>query len=407
MSYWSLIKSLPEVLRQPSGIAAIASVGVHGLLWVVLPVLPLSSKTTESEAQRPVKLVELTPAEQGRLPSFATPQLSLPPLPKTTNLFPSLPSLQSSNSLPSSSSSPYNLPLFAPPPSGFSFSPSVPLPAPLGLPTTQIPIPDTPAPRISEPAQSSRPTIAFQDQPGLDAIQQNSQALQSQNLPQLPQLEASAPETINFPPTDLSPSEPGTPQSQPPSNSPEQTAPPATTQAPPPETEQAAAPNTPPPAPGPRPDKIPAEAIARLREAQQRQQELYAFDATDTKPEAANNNLKTWSQKASEFKQAANAQGEIWKKFDLTPNYPVEACPRKLEGPTVFGVLVDTDGKIVDEPVLIQSSGYRLLNRKAEEAVRTYEFEQTGEPEAYLVNLPFTYSSDACAAAPAEEVAPS
>ncbi|MBD2099079.1 energy transducer TonB [Trichocoleus sp. FACHB-591] len=401
MSYWSLIKSLPEVLRQPSGIAAIASVGVHGLLWVVLPVLPLSSKTTESEAQRPVKLVELTPAEQGRLPSFATPQLSLPPLPKTTNLFPSLPSLQSSNSLPSSSSSPYNLPLFAPPPSGFSFSPSVPLPAPLGLPTTQIPIPDAPAPRISEPAQSSRPTIAFQDQPGLDAIQQNSQALQSQNLPQLPQLEASAPETINFPPTDLSPSEPVTPQPQPPSNSPEQTTPPATTQALPPETEQAAAPNTPPSAPGPRPDKIPAEAIARLREAQQRQQELYAYDATGTSNEEASGTLSDWTEETSQ------STGKDFKRLELKPSYPTAACPRKLNGQATFGVVVDADGKIVGELARIQSAGYRLLNQKAEEAVRAYEFEGTGESQPYLVSLPFNYSSDTCADIPSEEAPPS
>src|SRR6476646_11174225 len=103
MSYGSFLKSLPQALRQPTGIATIASLGVHGLLWIVLPILPLASKTTESEAQRSVQLVELTPAEQSRLPSFATPQLSLPHLPKTTNLFPSLPSLQSSNSLPSTS----------------------------------------------------------------------------------------------------------------------------------------------------------------------------------------------------------------------------------------------------------------------------------------------------------------
>src|SRR6478672_4656810 len=192
MSYWSFIKSLPEVLRQPSGIATIASVGFHGLLWVILPVLPLSSKTTESEAQRPVQLVELTPAEQSRLPSFATPQLSLPPLPKTTNLFPSLPSLQSSNSLPSTSSSPYNLPLFASPPTSFSFSPSLPLPAPVGVPLTQIPIPDTPPP---PPASSQPPRLTgeFQERPGLDLLQQNSQALQSQ---QLPQLEGASPGAI-------------------------------------------------------------------------------------------------------------------------------------------------------------------------------------------------------------------
>lgn len=396
MSYWSFMKSLPIALRQPTGIATIVSVGVHGLLWVVLPVLPLSSKTTESEVQRPVALVELTPAEQSRLPSFATPQLSLPPLPKTTNLFPSLPSLQSSNSLPSTSS-PYNLPLFPPPPTGFSFSPSLPLPAPIGAPTTQIPIPDTP--RSSESSQSSKPTIAFQEQPGLDLLQQNSDAFQSQNSPQLPQLEEAAPLSVNppFSPPAIAPDSapPTTAPTEAPNNSPEPTSPP--TSAP---TEQAATPTTPPPTPGPRPDKIPAAAIARLREAQQRQQELFAYDATGTSNEEASGTLADWTE------QTSQSTGKDFKRLELKPSYPTAACPRKLNGQATFGVVVDADGKIVGELTRIQSAGYRLLNQKAEEALRAYEFEGTGESQAYLVSLPFTYSSDACVA-PSEEAPPS
>lgn len=401
MSYWSFIKSLPIVLRQPTGIATLASVGVHGLLWVVLPILPLSSKTTESEAQRPVQLVELTPAEQSRLPSFAAPQISLPPLPKTTNLFPSLPSLQSSNSLPSASSSPYNIPLFPPPPSGFSLSPALPLPAPVGVPTTQIPIPDTPS--TSEAPRSLGRNIGPEDLSGLDKIQQNSQALQSQNLPQFPSLEAFAPENFTPPPTPPSTTEPTTPPSESPTNSPtpnnppEQTPPPTPTPALPEGTEQAAAPTTPPPTPGARPDKIPAAAIARLREAQQRQQELYAFNATGTSKEEASGALSAWTEKTSQV------TGKDFKRLELQPSYPTEACPRKLAGQATFGVIVDADGNIAGDLARIQSSGYGLLNRKAEEALRAYEFEGTGESQAYLVSLTFAYSSDTCAAAPSEE----
>nr|WP_290223026.1 TonB family protein [Trichocoleus desertorum] len=400
MSYGSFIKSLSQALRQPTGIASIASVGLHGLLWIVLPILPLASKTTESEAQRSVQVVELTPAEQSRLPSFATPQLSLPPLPQTTNLFPSLPSLQSSNSLPSSNSSPYSLPLFPPPPTGFSFSPPMPLPGPLGLPTTQIPIPDPP-PR--PPQSTQRPPLSgeFQERPGLDAIQQNSQALQSQTLPQLPQLEASAPESINFPPTDPNLSESETPPSQPPSNSPEATSPPATTQPSPSETEQAAAPTAPPSAPGPRPDKIPAAAIARLREAQERQQEFYARDSEGTTREGITGNLEVWAR------QALEKTGKDWKPLEVTPSYPPEVCSRKPEGSASLGVVVDADGKLTDDPVLIQGTGFSFLNQRAEEVLNAYEFEQTGESQAYLVTLPFTYDSETCNAAPAEEAPPS
>lgn len=397
MSYGSFLKSLPQALRQPTGIATIASVGVHGLLWIVLPILPLASKTTESDPE-PVQLVELTPAEQSRLPSFATPQLSLPPLPKTTNLFPSLPSLQSSNSLPSSSSSPYSLPLFPPPPTGFSFSAPMPLPAPLGLPITQIPIPDTLPPRPPQSPQRPQLSGEFQERPGLDLLQQNSEALQSQTLPKL---EGASPDAIALSSPDSktpdpTTEEPTTPPSAPSTNSAEPSNPPTPTQPSPTDTEQAAVPTTPPPTPGVLPNKIPAAAIAQLREAQQRQQELYAPDATGTTRETITGNLETWSR------QVAEKTGKEWKPLELTPSYPPQACPRKLEGNTSLGVVVDGEGKITDGPVLIQGTGYRLLNRKAEDAVRAYEFEKTGSPQAYLVTLPFTYNGDNCAATPSE-----
>ncbi|HEY9861407.1 MAG TPA: TonB family protein [Candidatus Obscuribacterales bacterium] len=403
MSYWSFIQSLPQALRQPSGIASIASIGLHGLLWIVLPILPLASKTTESEAQRSVQIVELTPAEQSRLPSFATPQLSLPPLPQTTNLFPSLPSLQSSNSLPSSSSSPYSLPLFPPPSTGFSFSPPMPLPAPLELPTTQISIPDPPPSRPPQSTQRPQLSGEFQERPGLDAIQQNSQALQSQNLPQL---EGASPDAIALATSDPntpapSTAEPTTPPSEPPTNSSEPDNSPVPTQPSPTETEQAVAPTTPPPTPGARSDKIPAEAIARLREAQERQQEFYARDSEGTTREGATGNLEAWSRQTSE------KTGKDWKPLEVKPSYPPQVCPRKLEGQASLGVVVDADGKITDGPVLIQGTGFRFLNQKAEEALRAYDFEQTGASQAYLVTLPFTYDSETCGAVPTEEASSS
>jgi TonB family protein len=111
--------------------------------------------------------------------------------------------------------------------------------------------------------------------------------------------------------------------------------------------------------------------------------------------------LSNWTE------QTSQAIGKDFKRLELSPSYPVEACPRKLNGQATFGVVVDADGKIASEPVRIQSAGYRLLNQKAEESLKAYEFPQTGESQAYLVNLPFTHSSEDCAAAPVEESPPS
>lgn len=400
MSYLSLIKSLPELLSQPSGIATVASLGLHGVLWVLLPVLPLASKTTEAEIQQPVQLVELTPAEINRLPNFATPQISLPPLPKSNNLYPPLPPLQSSNSLPSLGAPfPSSSSLFAPPPS-ISFAPSTALPPPVMFPpppTTRIDIPDTPAP----PRQNSRPTITFQPQPGLDELQRNSQLTVEPN--ELPDLQAADPSAADLFPQTAPPSDPATtepasnttePAAQPtaiPETQPSETPTPQPNQTPPP-TEQAANPAV----PTDRAAKIPEAAIAQLRASQERYRELYTFNPAGTTAEEVTSNIETWSQ------QALEAAGKEWKPLEVPPTYPEAACPKKLEGKAVFGVLVDAEGKIIDAPVLVQSTGYNLLNQQAQNDVAAYEFPATGEKQPYLVTLPFTYSGDACANAPIE-----
>lgn len=122
MSYVSLLKNIPDILSQPAGIAAIASVGIHGAIAFILPLVPVdSSKSTKQvSSNKPVGLVQLSQADQNRLPqipgtsqvalkpqvplpSFATqptqlaplpPALSsstqviLPPIPKTPNNYP-------------------------------------------------------------------------------------------------------------------------------------------------------------------------------------------------------------------------------------------------------------------------------------------------------------------------------
>ncbi|ARV61604.1 hypothetical protein BZZ01_25955 [Nostocales cyanobacterium HT-58-2] len=81
MSYVSLLKNIPEFLSQPTGIAAIASLGIHGAIALLLPIVPMASKPKQEQpsSKSSVGLVELSQAEQSRLPKPATPQLSLQP----------------------------------------------------------------------------------------------------------------------------------------------------------------------------------------------------------------------------------------------------------------------------------------------------------------------------------------
>jgi hypothetical protein len=81
MSYVSVFKNIPEVLSQPIGIAAIASLGIHGAIAMIVPLMPMdSSKPKDTASSKTVGLLELSQADQSRLPQ-TTPQIGLQQLP--------------------------------------------------------------------------------------------------------------------------------------------------------------------------------------------------------------------------------------------------------------------------------------------------------------------------------------
>src|SRR4028118_469705 len=105
-SFPFLIKSVPQKLFRPTGIAVMASVGIHGLLGVSLPYLSNASRE-KAKPLRNVQVTQLSPTEQSRVPQLAPPS----PLPnqfKSSSPLP--PSISSLPSVPSKNSSSYNLP---------------------------------------------------------------------------------------------------------------------------------------------------------------------------------------------------------------------------------------------------------------------------------------------------------
>jgi hypothetical protein len=64
MPYFSLLKNIPGIFTQPTGIAAIASVGIHGAIAMIVPLVPVdSSASQETEAPRTVGLVTINPSD--------------------------------------------------------------------------------------------------------------------------------------------------------------------------------------------------------------------------------------------------------------------------------------------------------------------------------------------------------
>jgi hypothetical protein len=85
MSYVSIFKNIPEMLSQPTGIAAIASLGIHGAIALIVPLMPVnSSESAKIDPSKAVPLMELSAADQKRLPQpakISQMPLQQPPLP--------------------------------------------------------------------------------------------------------------------------------------------------------------------------------------------------------------------------------------------------------------------------------------------------------------------------------------
>ncbi|NES99287.1 MAG: hypothetical protein F6K62_03645 [Sphaerospermopsis sp. SIO1G2] len=82
MTYISMLKNIPELLNQPTGIAAIASVGIHGAIALIVPLMPVdSNQSTEANNNKTVGLMEFSPDDLARLPQTSeNAQTALQPL---------------------------------------------------------------------------------------------------------------------------------------------------------------------------------------------------------------------------------------------------------------------------------------------------------------------------------------
>jgi hypothetical protein len=148
-------QTLLTTLRQPQWIAALLSVGVHGVLFAAGPSFSSLNMTAlggsePSLEERRVPLIELTPEEQGRLPDFSASAYSLFPEGDDDlySLFP-----------PSGNSLPLNPPAGQSPPRG-SFNPFPSLIAPGGRSTFVLPSRRATLPPIPSSGGQRRPQAA-------------------------------------------------------------------------------------------------------------------------------------------------------------------------------------------------------------------------------------------------------
>lgn len=326
-------------LRTPTALAVIASVGVHVVAAVLLPMM--SSQSRPDEAQKSVQVVELSPSEQSRLPNveglpspLAPSVNSVPSQPKLTNPFAFPPSGQTPapplNPPPVDSSSMYTIPPLMPPPT-ITFS----------TPVFQPPLPS-----------QSRITI----QPEKPAVKPTPQPQQTEP----PREEEAA-------------ARPAAPE-QPEATKPEPEQPPV------------------------RSEKIPAAAIAQLRQKQaeyRAKQEQFAYNPDGTSEQAFAANATALGTEAQTL--AKENLNDDWKFMKVIKSEYLEAaCPVKIKAKAQIGGVVTPDGKLAAEPKVLQSSGYKAFDQLALDYVKKQEFDGSEQYTAIIFPFEFAPTPELC-----------
>lgn len=355
------LNQLLTTLRQPQWIAALVSLGVHGVLFAAAPsfsglsLAAIEGNGTEINERR-VPLIELSPEEQSRLPDFSTPDYSLFPSEGDDlfNLFP-----------PSGSSLPLE------PGSGFSSSPTIPTPripsnpfstgiSPFSLPSgrTSITIP---------PRRSTLPSLPGSIAPPAGGSRSSSETEASPSP---------------------SPSAPG-------GNGAENGSRPN-----PDETGSGPA-NGGDPSPSADSGNAPSEPL----ESNGRASDLLArveYSESQTSRTEVEFAQAAWLAKVQEKLGDTVVQAE--SPITLEVPYTGRLClaPEPTEGLLgVVGVPSETDDTLVPWTNVLKSTGYPFLNQLAEQAVRDISQGEAGETglepnTLYQVVVKIDYNSETC-----------
>lgn len=410
MTVSSSAKPASNFFTEPSTLAILVSLGIHGLAFAFLPLFSSGTSSAEAQSPDPVSVVELTPEQQSRLPDlersprsllpsspFDSGSFGLTPPPPNGDLFPGADSFSSPSAsrVPPSPISPGGI---------ISRRPSVSS----GLPSTRYPtsrsIPGAvPAPRTVTPSAPSQPQP--QPQPNTPATPRDPLAGTfgtSGSIPSLDDLVArsrqpkpSEEETGNA--EDLIP--PVTPDASPSPSNPEASPSPEATPSP---NAEAGDPDEEPAnpdgevavSPSPSPSPAPEDGTAAAEYAQLR--ELYSYNPENTSGEAASQNMEDWvASLPPEVSEGENLN--VNEPIDLTIEYPLRAClPGQEPRNASIGVVADADGELLAEPQLLRSTGYKGLNEDALQAVQSYDIPAAEGPRAYTFRVNVDYDSENC-----------
>ncbi|EDX77718.1 TonB family C-terminal domain protein [Coleofasciculus chthonoplastes PCC 7420] len=353
-----LFRTVSEKLNQPTGIAVIASVGIHVILGLTLPSYVPVFSNEAPPTRRTVQMLELSEADLSRLPDLSVP--TIPPyIYQQTPLqspFPPLPPLPSQDSL---DSLPLDGNISVAPPSQS-----------LKIPSSSSSTRKRTRTRISL-NQPSTPFPSMRRNLGIPVFPSQRNHLQSS-------LGTTNPESrsIQTEPTqsiddrllrvlsDRNSALLTTPRSKPPE--------------PPKERKQIASnPDSDPSANDDEPTPNPEET------------------ASESDQSVA---LKPNSEQQSDSTGAEGNKVEPppLKRRTLIASYPKAACQKQVNGNALYSVVVGTDGKPTNLE-LIQRAGDPILEQKAQDTIQAHRFlNSTEQPQEYQVSVEFSDQDKVC-----------
>lgn len=401
----SLANTLSEPLRQPFWWAALASVSLHGVFGASAPTISniiYGGGNSSKNIPGSVGLVELTPAEAGRLPQTIPPRpsnkpflIAPVPLRPSPKLAPPLPPAPPTINLPA-------LPPGMPPPGFFSPLPYSPLP--LSPPPIAPPPPKTPSPSLNTPPQK-QPTVIRQLPPSQPLVNFD------RNIPPPPP-SGSVPSPTPIPDglpqfDEATPLEQRITQSGVSGLS---------------DTKEIASPedfrpggrywagaNEGPNSPQKNPNQRnqTRETPAQTATGQPTDQNNGNFPLEQLGPNLPpdrETQLAAAKRYFALFERFTQAYPDL-EMTGPTPvdvPYPLAACSQKLEGTAVFGAVVTPQGLLRAVPEPIVPTGYDILDNAAETAIinSSLTFSAASTHKLYQLAVPFKYDEKVCSRIP-------
>ena len=358
MSYKTNINNRSNKLITPTQISIFISIVIHVLLLRYGFTQLAIERDNQINIKETVPTIELTPEEQSRLPNL-TPELNIPELNKTP-LDENIAPFALSPSIPQN-------------PNLFPDLPSVPLPPP----PNSLPVPNLPLQQIPLPPLQSLPAI----EPPLPS------------LPPLPNTDIKLPpigDTSSLPlPPPVPPApvdsteKPAPPPTEKPSTQPTQ---PTQPEAKKPEEKK---PPTPPAEPKPKlsPAQIAAQRQQKLEQEMRERSRSLQKNTAETTNEEARKNYVAWLSVIKEVQP---------EELTFEGTYPRDACIRRLEGTSVYGALVDPQGKVTDLE-LIKGAKYPIFNEQASKNISERDLaNDTENIKPYRITVNFKYNPEIC-----------